>query len=519
MDIHLVGLDLGEIQDIVEDAQQRAPRILNDRGHLLLLLVERGALEHLDNAQDAVERRADLVAHHGQEFRAGANRHFGQVFLLLVALAGDAVDEPGADGEGHAGHEDRHERPAPGIDREPGEPQPAQRADRERDLGQHRYPEERQRHAEESGKAKDGRLERNPAFPRFLAVEQLGQRQRVDHHAGHRSVVVSEQGRVGCAVPVLGREIGADYDDLVRKPLLREDLDQVDREGREGRHAAVCAAPVEQAGWLARRLDAGGRGQRRGETGSEAMRRLAAGEAPANGAVAVVLHQVDVRLDGLGQVIAQEFSLPEGQPVAQIGPSDDHGNLGLGHGLGEPGVLFRLGRLVDQDIHADSARPGGIQVFHDFGQEAPVDGRAIGKLGQGFLGYGEQHDVASLRGRRRERGHAQVGQPFLHEVEDLDAARQHEAPDHTGDPDHDQRPRQAPGQPGSHVTSGLPYPARTAHGRPPIHTAQPSTGAMETEPGVTGEPMLASHARWGPVTSAVRGCGRARGRPGFSTRP
>ena len=66
--LHLAALDLGQVEDVVDHLQQRLARLL-DVQHVPLLLVVQGVdrAEDLAEAEDAVQRRAQLVAHGGQE--------------------------------------------------------------------------------------------------------------------------------------------------------------------------------------------------------------------------------------------------------------------------------------------------------------------------------------------------------------------------------------------------------------------------------------------------------------------
>ena len=70
-EVEAARLDLGEVEDVVDDPQQRRRRIAHRAQRLALLDRERRALQHVDHAQHAVHRRADLVAHGGEEGRLG----------------------------------------------------------------------------------------------------------------------------------------------------------------------------------------------------------------------------------------------------------------------------------------------------------------------------------------------------------------------------------------------------------------------------------------------------------------
>ena len=84
----LAGVDLGEVENVVDDGQQRIARFHDDVGECLLLRVEFGFGEEFGHAEHAVHRRADLVAHIGQEFRLGAiGEHGAALRFLKLALA------------------------------------------------------------------------------------------------------------------------------------------------------------------------------------------------------------------------------------------------------------------------------------------------------------------------------------------------------------------------------------------------------------------------------------------------
>jgi len=77
-DRELAGFDLGEIEDIVEDAQQGYPGIADLADVVMLLGGEVGIQSKGGEADDGIERRAQLVAHAGKEIRfreVGLFRH------------------------------------------------------------------------------------------------------------------------------------------------------------------------------------------------------------------------------------------------------------------------------------------------------------------------------------------------------------------------------------------------------------------------------------------------------------
>ena len=68
-DFHLAGFHFGQVEDVVDHFEQVAAGFLDVLGVAFLLVVEGlERLEHFGEADDAVERRAQLVAHGGEEF-------------------------------------------------------------------------------------------------------------------------------------------------------------------------------------------------------------------------------------------------------------------------------------------------------------------------------------------------------------------------------------------------------------------------------------------------------------------
>ena len=82
LEIEATGLDLREIEDVVDDAQQRRRRIVHCHQRLVLFDGERRTFEDVDHAEHAVHWRADFVADGGEEGRLGL------VGVLGLALSG-----------------------------------------------------------------------------------------------------------------------------------------------------------------------------------------------------------------------------------------------------------------------------------------------------------------------------------------------------------------------------------------------------------------------------------------------
>ena len=95
----LSGLDPGEVEDIVDDGQERVGTRFDGGQVVALAIVEAGLFEQLDHAHDAVHRGADLVAHVGQKGALGPGRLEGLVasppqLFLDFPPARSATEEP-----------------------------------------------------------------------------------------------------------------------------------------------------------------------------------------------------------------------------------------------------------------------------------------------------------------------------------------------------------------------------------------------------------------------------------------
>ena len=80
LELQPLSLDGRKIQDVVEDRQQRLAGLADDLQARALFRAERVRLHHLRHSEHAVQGRADLVAHGGQE---GALGHVGRLGLVL----------------------------------------------------------------------------------------------------------------------------------------------------------------------------------------------------------------------------------------------------------------------------------------------------------------------------------------------------------------------------------------------------------------------------------------------------
>ena len=104
LDVHPPGLDLREVEDVVDDRQQRVARVADGRGEVALLVVERRVEQQTAHADHGVHRRADLVAHRRQERALGLVRGLGggARFLRLPEQARVLDRDHGLVGEGLA---------------------------------------------------------------------------------------------------------------------------------------------------------------------------------------------------------------------------------------------------------------------------------------------------------------------------------------------------------------------------------------------------------------------------------
>ena len=106
-ELHLARLHLREVQDVVDELQQVA-RALEDVAQVLLVLGRDGAdlavVHELGEADDAVERRPQLVGHVGQELALESARLLQAAVLLLPQVFQPPAvgDVPNRAGDQHA---------------------------------------------------------------------------------------------------------------------------------------------------------------------------------------------------------------------------------------------------------------------------------------------------------------------------------------------------------------------------------------------------------------------------------
>ena len=74
MQFEAAGLDLGEIQDVVDDAEQTLCGAVRGLGEASLTRCQSAAEEQLGHAEHTVHRRSDFMAHGGEKFAFGLAR-------------------------------------------------------------------------------------------------------------------------------------------------------------------------------------------------------------------------------------------------------------------------------------------------------------------------------------------------------------------------------------------------------------------------------------------------------------
>ena len=99
IEFHLAGLDLGEVEDVVDHGEQRIRRGAGGLDVVALLRGELGVQSQFRHSQDAVHGRPDLMAHVGQELALGqVGRGRGQFgglanLDLLAQCGGPLLDQ------------------------------------------------------------------------------------------------------------------------------------------------------------------------------------------------------------------------------------------------------------------------------------------------------------------------------------------------------------------------------------------------------------------------------------------
>ena len=84
----LAGLDLREVENVVDDGEQRVGRALDGGRETALARIELGIEQQLGHAEHAVHRRADFVRHAREEFALGAAGRLGDAAGLDAVVHG-----------------------------------------------------------------------------------------------------------------------------------------------------------------------------------------------------------------------------------------------------------------------------------------------------------------------------------------------------------------------------------------------------------------------------------------------
>ena len=88
LEFERAGLDLREVENLVDDGEQAVAALPDRLGEHRLLLGQVGVEQQAGHADHAVHRRADFVAHVGQEGRLGDVGRVGLLLRLLQFVVG-----------------------------------------------------------------------------------------------------------------------------------------------------------------------------------------------------------------------------------------------------------------------------------------------------------------------------------------------------------------------------------------------------------------------------------------------
>jgi hypothetical protein len=204
--LQAAGFDLRQIEQVIDQLEQRLSRVAEDLDMPPLFRRQRGFGQQLGNAEQRVHRRADFVAHVGQELALGAAGFSGYRTLVAEpALRGHHGHLVGQQGQHRAGQQHRQRRRPMGLRLAPVSPGPAggddgghaeqrlqriaRRACAATAPGQQRR-DQRQRHQRSFG-APRRRCGNMPVAQRGVGLRQ--QRRAADLAAGHQHRV-AEQG-------------------------------------------------------------------------------------------------------------------------------------------------------------------------------------------------------------------------------------------------------------------------------------------------------------------------------------
>ncbi len=146
LEVDSARLELGEVQDVVDDPQQRTPGAMDAGGVPTLRLIQRGVQQQTGQPDHPVHRGADLVAHRRQELRlrprrrqrlVARRRQLRRTGLDPALQVGSQGDLLVGDHELVQDHGDQHRHAVPEQERLAG-PHPVDAGDGD-DRGDHRH--------------------------------------------------------------------------------------------------------------------------------------------------------------------------------------------------------------------------------------------------------------------------------------------------------------------------------------------------------------------------------------------
>ena len=211
--------------------------------------------------------------------------------------------------EGETGCEERDHDVAEREQAEPGSPEKGQACYGERYPGDQAETDYGDRDAESGDNHGDGEFDQQVLPVEGIAVDELGDREGMNDDTGQGALVVSQQCRERRSVPVFVRKVGADQDDLVRIPLLRNIFQNMERERPERNRAAVGVAPEIEVLRFRRYVGSRFAGKRRGERGPVPGLRLLARVYPADGSIPARLDEIRRRMNRVLQVCGEMIDL------------------------------------------------------------------------------------------------------------------------------------------------------------------------------------------------------------------
>ena len=379
VELELAGLDLRDVEDVVDDAQESACRGAGDVDEAPLAIVESGAPEQLQHAGHAVERCADLVAHVGEELALGVARRGRRVPLdpqALVGLAFADVDDRAEHG-GRGAVAPRH--PAQ-VDLHVGRAPVERAGERELDVAGDPVRLEGAQHLHVLRPVEPFEL----GEPATGLLDQIGLRDEAEQDGG---------GRVGLHDPPVAGEL---HDALVR--VLEDEaelgglleltvglLARLDLEPHPLEHAVVLLGDLPR---LAVRLDRDGVLEV-----PVLLLRPQAAEQVDQIARGVVLGDVQTPLLRLGVDPQRQHPIErvEQQVAAAEGPEGDHRRAeGLDGELLERRVPVRVARAVAEHRDQDRAEGAGDRVGGP-DPDRVVDSSPLEQLRGERAGSGGQH--------------------------------------------------------------------------------------------------------------------------------